>query len=92
MLGYVMKKVFKLIAVAVGLFITGLAYFQYQHVASFDWNRIEEIAATMLGNITNQVASNQDVAVLGMSTLGIPLTGKHDSWICCRFYERLMIK
>ena len=75
LLGYAIKKVFKLIAVVVGLFIAGLAYLQYQHVASFDWNRIEEIAATLLGNIANQVASNQDVAALGVSTLGIPMTG-----------------
>lgn len=75
LLGYAIKKVFKLIAVVVGLFIAGLVYLQYQHIASFDWNRIEEIAATMFGNITNQVASNQDVAALGMSTLDIPLTG-----------------
>jgi uncharacterized membrane protein (Fun14 family) len=75
LLGYALKKVFKLIAVVVGLFIGGLAYLQYQHITFFDWNRIEEIATTILGNITNQVASNQDVAALGMSTLGIPLTG-----------------
>jgi uncharacterized membrane protein (Fun14 family) len=75
LLGYAMKKVFKLMAVVVGLFIAGLAYLHYQHIASFDWSRIEEIATTILGNITNQVASNQDVTVLGISTLGIPLTG-----------------
>jgi hypothetical protein len=45
------------------------------HRWRFDWNRIEEIAATMLENITNQVASNQDISSLGISTLGIPLTG-----------------
>jgi uncharacterized membrane protein (Fun14 family) len=75
LLGYAMKKVFKLIAVVFGLFIAGLAYLQFQHIASFDWNRIEEIATTMLGNIANQVATNQNVEALGMSTLGIPLAG-----------------
>jgi uncharacterized membrane protein (Fun14 family) len=75
LLGYALKKIVKLVAVIGGLFIAGLAYLQYQQMAYFDWNRIEEITIAMLGNITNQMASNQDVAALGMSTLGIPLTG-----------------
>ena len=75
LLGYAMKKVLKLISVVVGLFIAGLAYLQYQQIASFDWNRIEEIATTMLGNITNQVSVYQDTTLSGIATIGIPLTG-----------------
>jgi uncharacterized membrane protein (Fun14 family) len=77
------------IAIIVGLFIAGLAYLQYQNVASFDWNRIEGIAATMLGNITNQVASNLVVTVLGMSTLGIPLTGNMTAGFAVGFMRGL---
>ena len=75
LLGYAMKKILKLIAVVVGLFIAGLAYLQYQQIASFDWNKIEEIATTMFGNITDQVVSYQDATLSGMATIGIPLTG-----------------
>jgi uncharacterized membrane protein (Fun14 family) len=32
--GYAIKKVVKLIAVIAGLFMAGLAYLQYQHIAS----------------------------------------------------------
>jgi uncharacterized membrane protein (Fun14 family) len=39
LLGYALKKVIKLIAVIVGLFIGGLAYLQYQHLLSVNWNR-----------------------------------------------------
>jgi uncharacterized membrane protein (Fun14 family) len=39
LLGYALKKVVKLIAVVVGLFIAGLAYLQYQQIAYFDWNK-----------------------------------------------------
>jgi uncharacterized membrane protein (Fun14 family) len=38
LLGYALKKVVKLIAVVVGLFLVGLAYLQYQQIASFNWN------------------------------------------------------
>jgi uncharacterized membrane protein (Fun14 family) len=36
LLGYALKKVVNVLAVIVGLFLAGLAYLQYQHVASFD--------------------------------------------------------
>jgi uncharacterized membrane protein (Fun14 family) len=53
--GYALKKVVKMIAVIVGLFIAGLAYLQYQQLASFDWNRIEAVATTTLGNVTSHL-------------------------------------
>ena len=75
LLGYAIKKVVKLIAVVAGLFIAGLAYLQYQQVASIDWNRIETLANSALGNVTTQISNNQDAATLAMSNSGIPLTG-----------------
>ena len=40
-LGYALKKVVKLIAVIGGLFIAGLAYLQYQRLATLNWDNIE---------------------------------------------------
>jgi uncharacterized membrane protein (Fun14 family) len=73
--GYAIKKVVKLIAVIAGLIIAGLAYLQYQQIASFDWNRIEVLASEALGNVTAQISNNQEVTSLAMSNFGIPLTG-----------------
>jgi uncharacterized membrane protein (Fun14 family) len=75
LLGYAIKKVVKLIAVIAGLFVAGLAYLQYQHVASINWDRIETLASSTLGNITAHISNNQEVAMLAMSNFGIPLTG-----------------
>lgn len=75
LLGYAIKKVVKLIAVIAGLFITGLAYLQYQHVALFDWNRIEVLASAAVGNVTTQIANSQEAIAFSMSNFGIPLTG-----------------
>ena len=72
--GYALKKIVKLIAVIVGLFIAGLAYLQYQQIAAFDWNRIEVLASTALGNVTTQITS-QEAITFSMSNFGIPLTG-----------------
>jgi uncharacterized membrane protein (Fun14 family) len=75
LLRYALKKVVKVVAVIVGLFIAGLACLQYQQIAAFDWNRIEVMASTGLGNITTYISSGQDAAALAMSNFGIPLTG-----------------
>jgi uncharacterized membrane protein (Fun14 family) len=73
--GYAIKKVVKLIAVIVGLFVAGLAYLQYQQLAFFDWNRIEILASTALGNVTSQISTSQEATAFAMSNFGIPLTG-----------------
>jgi uncharacterized membrane protein (Fun14 family) len=60
LLGFAIKKVVKLIAVIVGLFILGLAYLQYQQLAYFDWNKIERMITAIFGNVTGQIFSNQE--------------------------------
>jgi uncharacterized membrane protein (Fun14 family) len=73
--GYALKKVVKLIAVVVGLFIAGLAYLQYQQMAYFDWDKIERMITTIFGNVTSHIFSSQDISSFALSNLGIPLTG-----------------
>ncbi len=73
--GYAIKKVVKLVAVIAGLFIAGLAYLQYQQIASFDWTRIEVMAGAALGNVTTHISTNQELTTLAMSNFGIPLSG-----------------
>jgi uncharacterized membrane protein (Fun14 family) len=75
LLGYAIKKVVKLIVVIAGFFIAGLAYLQYQQIAYFDWNKIEALFTTAIGNVTANITNNQEVATLAMSNFGIPLTG-----------------
>ena len=88
LLGYAIKKVVKLIAVIVGLFIAGLAYLQYQQIASFDWNRIEGIVTATLGNVTSQISSGQDgAAALAMSNFGIPLTSSMSAGFAVGFMK-----
>ena len=36
LIGYALKKVIKMLAVVVGLFLAGLAYLQYQQIASIN--------------------------------------------------------
>jgi uncharacterized membrane protein (Fun14 family) len=85
--GYAIKKVIRLIAIIAGLFIAGLAYLQYQQVASFDWNRIEVLASTALGNVTAQITNSQEATAFAMSNLGIPLTGSMSAGFAVGFMK-----
>ena len=85
--GYAIKKVVKLLAVIVGLFIAGLAYLQYQQIASFDWNRIEAMAGAALGNVTSHISTNQELATLAMSNFGIPLSGSMSAGFAVGFMK-----
>jgi uncharacterized membrane protein (Fun14 family) len=87
LIGYAIKKVVKLIAVIVGLFIAGLAYLQYQHIASIDWNGIEAMAGAALGNVTAYMSTNQELATLAMSNFGIPLSGSMSAGFAVGFMK-----
>ena len=89
LIGYALKKVIKLLAVIVGLFLAGLAYLQSQQVANINWNKLQTVLAgviTPLSNLAMQIpgissASSSDVhatataSSLAMTSFGIPLTG-----------------
>ena len=41
--GYAIKKVIKLAAVIVGLFIAALAYLEYQRILNVDWHKVQSM-------------------------------------------------
>jgi uncharacterized membrane protein (Fun14 family) len=74
LLGYALKKIVKIVAVIVGLFIAGLAYLQYQQIASFDWNKIVGLLTSTLGSIMSQISNGQSTTTFAIPDFGIPLT------------------
>jgi uncharacterized membrane protein (Fun14 family) len=88
LIGYALKKVMKIAAVIVGLFLAGLAYLQYHQIANINWNKLQQVskdAITTLSNTITQITgfgdSSSDVhaaattSSLAMTSFGIPLTG-----------------
>ena len=73
LIGYAFKKIVKLIAVTVGLFIAGLAYLQYHQIASFNWDKIED-AITSLANTTANTFNVYSIETLGLTNSCLPLT------------------
>ena len=82
LIGYALKKVVKLVAIVVGLFLAGLAYLQYQQIVNIDWNKLQPVsqnAALTVLNVTRYIPGLTNVSShttnLTMSGFVIPLTG-----------------
>ena len=77
LIGWALKKVIKMLAIVVGLFLAGLAFLQYQQIAIIHWHRLEgaitKLAATA-ATTTSTINDNNNVTVAAISNLGIPLT------------------
>jgi uncharacterized membrane protein (Fun14 family) len=72
LLGYALKKVVKLIAVVVGLFVAGLAYLQYQQLASINWDKLESTITGLASTTTNSF-NDYNIDTLSTTNLGILL-------------------
>jgi uncharacterized membrane protein (Fun14 family) len=75
--GYAIKKILRIVAVIVGVFIAAFAYLEFQRIIDVNWAKIQEVSQNGLiwiGNtiihISNNVGSSHQVA---LSNLGIPL-------------------
>jgi uncharacterized membrane protein (Fun14 family) len=77
LIGWALKKVIKMLAAIVGLFLAGLAFLQYQQIATINWHKVEEAITKLAATATtNTINDNNNAAALAamMSSFGIPLT------------------
>ena len=75
-MGYALKKVAKLIAIVLGMFLDGLAYLQYQGIASLNWNKLQSLTQ---GAAHMVISASQNgipgvVTQHGFDSWGLPLT------------------
>jgi len=78
--GWALKKVIKLLAIVVGLFLVGLAYLQYQQLLSINWQKLEQVSEGVIITIANAamnvtVSRGQNEIFPNITNLGIPLIG-----------------
>lgn len=75
--GYAIKKVVKVAAVIVGLFIAALAYLEYQRIIDVNWAKIQAVSQNVLAWVANtiiHIANNIGAGHTGtLSNVGIPL-------------------
>ena len=55
LIGYALKKVIKLAAAIVGLFLAGLAYLQYHQIASINWNKLQAVSEDAITTISTAI-------------------------------------
>ena len=88
LIGYALKKVIKILAVIVGLFLAGLAYLQYHQIANINWNKLQTVSESGITTLSNAIVqilgistgsvdahAAATVSPLPMNSFGIPLTG-----------------
>ena len=89
LIGFMLKKVMKILAVAAGVFLAVLMYLESQGIMTFNWEKMQSISQGVLSaiadiistrQISNSVSSTSNSAPIilpttMMSNLGIPLTG-----------------
>lgn len=83
-LGYAIKKVVRIAVIIVGLFITGLAFLQYQQIASINWDNFEASITALASTAASTLNENTTVM---MSNFGIPLTGSTASGFTVGFMK-----
>ena len=59
--GYAIKKVIKIVAVIVGLFIAALAYREYQRIIQVDWTSIQALSQSGITWLTNAVTDISNI-------------------------------
>jgi uncharacterized membrane protein (Fun14 family) len=75
--GYAIKKIIKIAAVIVGLFIAALAYMEYRRIIDVNWAKLQAVSQNGLTWVTNtiiHISNNVGAGHRGaLSNLGIPL-------------------
>jgi uncharacterized membrane protein (Fun14 family) len=75
--GYAIKKVIKIIAVIIGVFIAVLAYLEYQRIIDVNWGKLQAVSQNVLtwvANVVIHISNNIGSTHTGaLSNVGIPL-------------------
>jgi uncharacterized membrane protein (Fun14 family) len=102
LIGYTLKRVIKIVAVIVGLFLAGLAYLQYHQIANINWNKLQTVSEGTITTLSNlliiQIPSISGISSgdsshvvvassLAMTSFGIPLTGSMSSGFTIGFMK-----
>ena len=82
LIGYALKKVAKLVAILFGLFLTGIAYLQYQQILNINWNMLHAASQSIVSTLTNTITqipglnnTSDHTGISGITNFDISLTG-----------------
>jgi uncharacterized membrane protein (Fun14 family) len=87
LIGFVIKKLFKILAIIAGVFLAALMYLEQQGIVNINWDKLNFAYHGVLSTITNTIANSTTASggvggnhtatslLPTMTNLGIPLTG-----------------
>jgi uncharacterized membrane protein (Fun14 family) len=88
LIGFVIKKLFKILAIVAGVFFAVLIYLEQQGMVNMNWDKINATYHSVLSTVTNTITNSTTGGIGGshtttaatsllptMTNLGIPLTG-----------------
>ena len=85
LIGYAVKKVIKMVAVIVELFLAGLAYLQSQQIANINWSKLQTVSEDAITTLSDVLIHIPGISAeghaattassLAMSSFSIPFTG-----------------
>ncbi len=64
LIGYALKKMIKLVAMIIGLFLAGLAYLQYHQIANINWNKLQQMSEGTLQHFQMQLLYTLPILVV----------------------------
>ena len=62
LVGYAFKKVIKIAALILGLFLAALAYLQYHDIATVNWDKLQRVSEGAAITLSNTVAQIPGIA------------------------------
>src|ERR671931_1038471 len=77
LIGFVIKKLMKILAIVAGVFFSALMYLEQQGIVNVNWDKLQSISQGVLSTVVNTVTTSSG-GVWGssmMTNFGIPLTG-----------------
>jgi uncharacterized membrane protein (Fun14 family) len=74
LVGFAIKRIFKILAVIVGLFLGALIYLQSQNLISINWDKFQAMTQSTVTVLAHSLTDASQISVIS-GNLGIPLTG-----------------
>jgi len=86
LIGFMLKKIMKILAIVAGIFFAALLYLQFQGILNINWNKLQITSQAIVSSITTALTTssaggisipgigNSIILPATMTNLGIPLT------------------
>jgi uncharacterized membrane protein (Fun14 family) len=62
LIGYALKKVIKIVAVILGLFLAALAYLHYHQIANINWSELQTVSEDAITTLSNAIIQIQGIS------------------------------